>query len=398
MAFSRIELVVREGALRVVVAPAQPGVAGQRVEVPPVLLDVLPVIPLRPGQAEHPLLEDGVDAVPEGEGEAQPLVAVADPAHAVLVPAVGAGAGLVVRQVVPGVAVGGVVLADRAPRALREVGSPAMPRPCRIGSDRSSMEARRSPSAVVIGPQYGLAPPRATRTKIRGIPRLSRGGLRARDSSLAPSAGTSTRTGPACSRPACAPTASATTPSGRGTTCTRSSGRRDGPILEGWMTLTAWAQATTERAHRPDGRRQHVPRAGAHREDGHDARPHLERPGHPRHRRGLVRDGARGATASRSATAFPSACAGWPRRCRSCAGCSTATSPAPRGPRYATRAGAERPAADPAPAAAAHRRWRRAGDAQARGPLRRREQRRRRDRERPAQGGDPRPALRDGRA
>ena len=41
---------------------------------------------------------------------------------------------------------------------------------------------------------------------------------------------------------------------------------------------------------RPDGRRQHVPRAGADGQDGDDPRPHLERAGDPRHRRGLVRD------------------------------------------------------------------------------------------------------------
>ena len=43
---------------------------------------------------------------------------------------------------------------------------------------------------------------------------------------------------------------------------------------------------------RPDGRREHVPRAGTDRQDGDDPRPHLRRAGHPRHRRGLVRGGA----------------------------------------------------------------------------------------------------------
>ena len=89
---------------------------------------------------------------------------------------------------------------------------------------------------------------------------------------------------------------------------------------------------------RADGRRQHVPRAGPDRQDGHDPRPHLGRPGDPRHRR---RRGSRPSTrpsASRSATASRSGCAGSARRCRSCAGCSTASAPTATGPHYAAKA------------------------------------------------------------
>ena len=39
-------------------------------------------------------------------------------------------------------------------------------------------------------------------------------------------------------------------------------GDSHGPIFEGWLTITAWAQATERVRHRADGRRQHVPRAG----------------------------------------------------------------------------------------------------------------------------------------
>ena len=65
-------------------------------------------------------------------------------------------------------------------------------------------------------------------------------------------------------------------------------------MFEGWLTLAAWAQATervriglmvganTFREPGPDG------------QDGDDPRPHLERAGDPRHRRRLVRGGARG--------------------------------------------------------------------------------------------------------
>ena len=60
---------------------------------------------------------------------------------------------------------------------------------------------------------------------------------------------------------------------------------------------------------RADGRREHVPRAGPDREDGDDPRPHLRRPGDPRHRR---RHGSRRSTrrsGSSSASGLPRAAA-----------------------------------------------------------------------------------------
>ena len=121
------ELLVGEGGLRVVVAPAQERVARQPLEVPPVLLDILAVVALRPCEPEHPLLQDRVLAVPERECEAELVADVRDARHAVLVPTVGAGARVVVREGVPGVAALGVVLAHGAPGALAQVRAPLVP-------------------------------------------------------------------------------------------------------------------------------------------------------------------------------------------------------------------------------------------------------------------------------
>ena len=63
-----------------------------------------------------------------GEREAEPHLVVAEAGDAVLAPAIGAGAGLVVGKAVPGVAVRAVVLANGAPLALAEVGPPLPPR------------------------------------------------------------------------------------------------------------------------------------------------------------------------------------------------------------------------------------------------------------------------------
>ena len=118
---------VRVLALRVLVLPLHVGVAGGGVQVEVVLLHVLAVVALRGDDAEEALLEDGVALVPEGERKGQQLVAVADPGQAVLAPAVGPAAGVVVGEAAPRVAVRAVVLADGSPRALGDVRPPAPP-------------------------------------------------------------------------------------------------------------------------------------------------------------------------------------------------------------------------------------------------------------------------------
>jgi len=61
------QVLIRERTLRVVVTPPVPGVAGNGVQVPPVLLDILAMITLRAGQPERALLQDRVPPVPQGK-------------------------------------------------------------------------------------------------------------------------------------------------------------------------------------------------------------------------------------------------------------------------------------------------------------------------------------------
>ncbi len=67
------ELVVWVCPLRVVIPPGVPGMGRRAVEVPPVFLDVLAVVPLGTGQPEHAFLEDGVSTVPQRQGQAPVL-------------------------------------------------------------------------------------------------------------------------------------------------------------------------------------------------------------------------------------------------------------------------------------------------------------------------------------
>ena len=121
------QIAVGELALRVLVEVLHVRVGRRRVDVEVVLLHVLAVVPLAVGEAERALLEDRVPLVPEGEGEAQALLVVGEAAEAVFTPPVGPGAGLVVREVVPGVAVVAVVLAHRPPLPLAQVRAPLLP-------------------------------------------------------------------------------------------------------------------------------------------------------------------------------------------------------------------------------------------------------------------------------
>src|SRR5918992_2049709 len=123
----RKELLVRVLGLWVLIEILHVRMGRRVVQVVVVLLDVLAVVALAAGQAKQPLLEDRIAAVPERQGEAEILVPVADAGQAILVPTVGPRAGVIVREVAPGVAAGAVVLAHRAPRALRQERPPAVP-------------------------------------------------------------------------------------------------------------------------------------------------------------------------------------------------------------------------------------------------------------------------------
>src|SRR5208282_1725420 len=98
-----------------------------RVEVEVTLLDVFAVIAFRIGQAEQAFLQDRIAAVPQRDRKAQAALAIAEAEQPVFAPSVGPAAGMVMRKVVPAIAIGGVVLADGAPLALRQIGAPALP-------------------------------------------------------------------------------------------------------------------------------------------------------------------------------------------------------------------------------------------------------------------------------
>ncbi len=121
------QLGVGKFPLRILVERLGVGVAGRGIEIVITLLHILAVIALVAAETEQPLLENGVAAVPQRRRETKPALAVAPSLQAVLAPAVGAAARLIVREGRPTVAVVGIVLAHRAPLALAEKRPPAPP-------------------------------------------------------------------------------------------------------------------------------------------------------------------------------------------------------------------------------------------------------------------------------
>jgi hypothetical protein len=113
--------------LRILVEVFHIRMGRRTVEVEVILLDILTMVGFTVGQPEQAFLEDRILAIPQGQREAEALVVIADTSQTILAPAIGARAGLIVREVIPGVPTVAVVLAYRTPLALAQVRSPFLP-------------------------------------------------------------------------------------------------------------------------------------------------------------------------------------------------------------------------------------------------------------------------------
>src|SRR6516165_5011066 len=109
-----------------------------RVEIEVVLLDVLAVVTLAIGEAKEAFFDDRISSIPKCQREAQTLLLVGEASQTVLAPMVGARTRLIMAEVAPRVAIVAVVLAHGPPLALRQIGTPLLPRnfllPCLLQS------------------------------------------------------------------------------------------------------------------------------------------------------------------------------------------------------------------------------------------------------------------------
>src|ERR1700723_881748 len=125
---------VGEFSVRIFVQIFQIRTGGRGVEVVVILFDVLAMVAFTIGEAEEALLEDRIFFVPHGQRETNVLMTIAEPRNAVFTPAVRPGSRMVVRQIIPGVAISAVVFADGAPLALGKIGSPPLPMDFSLGA------------------------------------------------------------------------------------------------------------------------------------------------------------------------------------------------------------------------------------------------------------------------
>ena len=122
------QLRVGEFPLRILVKHFQIGMCRGGVEVIICLLHVFAVVAFTVRQAEKPLLQNWIVFIPQRQRQAKAAGFIADAGNAVLAPAIGAAAGMVVREILPGGAAGTVILAHGAPLPFGKIGSPQQPR------------------------------------------------------------------------------------------------------------------------------------------------------------------------------------------------------------------------------------------------------------------------------
>src|SRR5262249_46139951 len=113
-----------------------------------IFLHILAMVSLAWHDAKEAFLEDGIAPIPQGQSEDQDLIAIAPARERILAPAESARTRVVVREIVPGLAVGAVILAHRAPGAFGNVGAPLAPRRHRPGE-------RFLQTQMLFGPGHG---------------------------------------------------------------------------------------------------------------------------------------------------------------------------------------------------------------------------------------------------
>ena len=121
------QLGIGKGGLGIVVEQLHVTVGGGAIEVEVTFLDIFAVVAFWAGEAKEPLFEDRVAAIPKRKGEAEILVAVRDPCQPIFIPAVDPATGVVMGEIMPGVAIGAVIFAHGAPGALAQIRPPMFP-------------------------------------------------------------------------------------------------------------------------------------------------------------------------------------------------------------------------------------------------------------------------------
>ena len=118
---------VGKGRMGIFVEHAHVGMARHAIDEKVQFLDVFTVVAFGVVEAEQTFLEDCVTLVPQRQAQAPALSLVTETGQSILAPSIGAAACMLMREVGPGVTVGAVVFAHRAPLAFTQVRAPVAP-------------------------------------------------------------------------------------------------------------------------------------------------------------------------------------------------------------------------------------------------------------------------------
>src|SRR5579862_3235156 len=89
---------------------------------------------------------------------------IAKAGDTVFTPAIGPAARVIVREILPGIAIGAIILAHRAPLAIADIGTPAPP--------RDALPRFRQPAPLGRPPDDRSASPAVSHHRSAGIPLL----------------------------------------------------------------------------------------------------------------------------------------------------------------------------------------------------------------------------------
>ena len=113
------QVIVGEGCLWILVQVLHVRVRRRAVEVEVILFDILAVVAFAVRQPEETLLEYWILAIPQTHAEAEQLFVIADTGKTIFAPVIGAGASLVVAEVIPGISISGCSLRVLYPTVAR---------------------------------------------------------------------------------------------------------------------------------------------------------------------------------------------------------------------------------------------------------------------------------------
>src|SRR5262249_19116794 len=121
------EIRIRKCSMRVLVEGLHVAVGGYIIQIEVILLHIFPVISFAVSEPEKAFLENRVVAVPERQRKAKPGFLVADAKQTIFTPPLCTRTGVIMWKVIPGSAALTVILANRTPLPVTQVGSPQPP-------------------------------------------------------------------------------------------------------------------------------------------------------------------------------------------------------------------------------------------------------------------------------